>query len=124
MFIAIDIVIDIDIDIDIEIDIDISPAETPECWTPQFQTEAIFADNFPSKLSSNLEKFSANITKLSANMAVVWNCRLQHSGVSAGLIDIAIDIDIDIDIDLNKLTFLTTGFFSSASLSFALTRGY
>ena len=67
MFIA------IDIDIDIGIDIDISPADTPECWTHQFQTEAIFADNFPSKLTANLEKFSANITKLSAYMAVVWN---------------------------------------------------
>ena len=26
-----------------------SPAETPECWNLQFQTEAIFADNFLSE---------------------------------------------------------------------------
>ena len=25
-----------------------SPPETPECWNLQFQTEAIFADNFPN----------------------------------------------------------------------------
>ena len=64
-----------------------SPAETPECWTLQVQTEAIFANSLPymSKLSANLEKYSANMAKLSANMASVWNCRLQHSGVSAEL---------------------------------------
>ena len=39
-----------------------------------------------SKLSANLGIFSANMTKLSANMASVWNCRLQHSGVSARLV--------------------------------------
>ena len=43
-----------------------SPAETPECWTLQTQTEAKFADNFPimSKLSSNFGKSSANVTKI------------------------------------------------------------
>ena len=51
-----------------------SPAENPECWTPQVQTEAICADNFPlmSYLSANLGKFSANMTKMYANMASVW----------------------------------------------------
>ena len=28
---------------------------------------------------------SANREKLSANMASIWNCKLRHSGVSAGL---------------------------------------
>jgi len=37
------------------------------------------------KLSENLGTFSANLAKLPGNMASVWNCRLQHSGVYAGL---------------------------------------
>ena len=53
-----------------------SSAETPECWTPQVQTEAIFADNLDIK------------GKLSANMASVWTWTgVQHSGVSAGLLE-------------------------------------
>ena len=36
--------------------------------------------------TGSLGKLSANMTKLSANMASVWNCRFQHSGVSAGLV--------------------------------------
>jgi len=57
-----------------------SLAETPERWTLQFQTEAIFADIFPQFVDNFflMIKLSAIWEKLSANMASVWNCRLQH----------------------------------------------
>jgi hypothetical protein len=48
-----------------------SPAETPECWNLQFQTEAIFADKF-ALFAENFPKFADNLDikgKLSANMA-------------------------------------------------------
>ena len=32
------------------------------------------------------EKMSASFGKMSANMVSVWNCKVRHSGVSAGLI--------------------------------------
>ena len=31
-------------------------------------------------------KLSANMRKLSANILSCWNCQLQHSGISAGLV--------------------------------------
>ena len=48
-----------------------SPAETPKCWILQFQTEVIFADNFPN-FAGNLKIYG----KLSANMASVWICKV------------------------------------------------
>ena len=56
----------------------ISSAETPECWTLQIQTEAIFADNFPlmSKLSA----------KTGGNCLQIWaNCLQILPWVSTGL---------------------------------------
>ena len=58
------------------------PTETPECWSLKFQTEAIFADNFP-KFADNLDIQ----VKLSANMASVLIRRAQRSRVSAGLLE-------------------------------------
>ena len=64
-----------------------SPAETPECWNLQFQTEAILADNFSKSADclDNKGNLSVNQGKMSANKADVWNCRVQRSRVSAGL---------------------------------------
>ena len=75
-----------------------------ECWNLNFQTEAIFADNFAvfadnfaifadnfAILADNFPKFADYFdieAKLSANMASVWICGVQHSGVSAGLVDV------------------------------------
>ena len=37
-----------------------SPAETPECWSLQFQTEAIIADNFVI-FAENFTKFAEDL---------------------------------------------------------------
>lgn len=62
-------------------------SQTLICWSLQFHTEAIFADNFP-QIADNLiikKKLSTNWGKMSAKMASVWNCRVHRSGVSARL---------------------------------------
>ena len=61
-----------------------SSAETQECLNLQFQTNAIFVDNY-SIFADDLQKFTDNLTfrEIFANMASVRICRFQHSGVSA-----------------------------------------